>query len=97
MNTPLFTGATIVLMTRWNRDVAATLISRYRVAQWRAITTMIIDFISSPNVEAYDLSSLISVGGGGAQLAEGVGAGDVLAAAGVSFLRDGQRVKLLGE
>ena len=68
MNTPLFTGATIVLMTRWNRDVAATLISRYRVAQWRAITTMIIDFISSPNVEAYDLSSLISVGGGGAQL-----------------------------
>lgn len=30
-------------------------------------------------------------------VAEGVGAGDVLAAAGVSFLRDGQRVKLLGE
>ena len=68
MNTPLFTGATIVLMTRWNKDVAATLISRYRVAQWRAITTMIIDFISAPDVESYDLSSLISVGGGGAQL-----------------------------
>lgn len=30
-------------------------------------------------------------------VAEGVGPGDVLAAAGVSFLRDGQRVKLLGE
>lgn len=30
-------------------------------------------------------------------IAEGVGAGDILAAAGVSFLRDGQRVKLLGE
>ena len=68
MNTPLFTGATIVLMTRWNKDVAATLISRYRVAQWRAITTMIIDFISNPKVDTYDLSSLISVGGGGAQL-----------------------------
>ena len=30
-------------------------------------------------------------------VADGVGAGDVLAAAGVSFLRDGQRVKLLGQ
>lgn len=30
-------------------------------------------------------------------IADGVGAGDILAAAGVSFLRDGQRVKLLGE
>tara|TARA_R110002110_G_scaffold7200_10_gene36542 strand:- start:9672 stop:10760 length:1089 start_codon:yes stop_codon:yes gene_type:complete len=30
-------------------------------------------------------------------VAEGVRAGDILAAAGVSFLRDGQRVKLLGE
>ncbi len=68
MNTPIFTGATIVLMTRWNKDVAAKLIERYRVAQWRAITTMIIDFISNPGVEKYDLSNLVSVGGGGAQL-----------------------------
>jgi RND family efflux transporter MFP subunit len=31
------------------------------------------------------------------QVIEGVSAGDILAAAGVSFLRDGQKVKLLGE
>ncbi|MEM7426598.1 MAG: AMP-binding protein, partial [Pseudomonadota bacterium] len=68
MNTPLFTGATIVLMTRWNKDVAGRLIERYRVAQWRAITTMIIDFISNPKIGDYDLSSLLSIGGGGAQL-----------------------------
>ena len=30
-------------------------------------------------------------------VSEGVEAGDILAAAGVSFLRDGQNVKLLGE
>jgi len=30
-------------------------------------------------------------------VAEGVGAGDIVASAGVSFLRDGQKVKLLGE
>ena len=68
MNVPIFTGATIVLMTRWNKDVAAKLIERYRVVQWRAITTMIIDFISNPDLYKYNLSSLISVGGGGAQL-----------------------------
>lgn len=68
MNMPLFTGATIVLMTRWNKDVAGLLIGRYQVAQWRSITTMIIDFISNPKVDRYDLSSLLTVGGGGAQL-----------------------------
>ena len=31
------------------------------------------------------------------EVVDGVGAGDIIAAAGVSFLRDGQRVKLLGE
>ena len=30
-------------------------------------------------------------------IVEGVSAGDIVAAAGVSFLRDGQSVKLLGE
>ena len=31
------------------------------------------------------------------EIVEGVTAGDIIAAAGVSFLRDGQRVKLLGQ
>lgn len=68
MNVPIFTGGTIVLMTRWDKDVAAKLIERYRVIQWRAITAMIIDFISNPDIAGHDLSSLISVGAGGAQI-----------------------------
>ena len=31
------------------------------------------------------------------EITEGLEAGDIIAAAGVNFLRDGQRVKLLGE
>ena len=31
------------------------------------------------------------------EIVEGVAAGDIVAAAGVNFLRDGQRVKLLGQ
>lgn len=38
-----------------------------------------------------------TVDGNLVEVVEGVGAGDILAAAGVSFLRDGQRVKLLGQ
>lgn len=38
-----------------------------------------------------------SISGNLISIVEGVDAGDVIAAAGVSFLRDGQRVKLLGE
>lgn len=37
------------------------------------------------------------VSGNFVEIVEGVAAGDIIAAAGVSFLRDGQRVKLLGQ
>jgi len=68
MHVPILTGAPMVMMTRWNRDNAARLIQRHRVAQWRSITTMMIDFLAKPDIADYDLSSLISVGGGGAQM-----------------------------
>lgn len=37
------------------------------------------------------------VSGNFVEISEGVAAGDIVASAGVSFLRDGQAVKLLGE
>ena len=67
MNTPVFTGSTMIVMTRWDRAIAASLIERYRVTNWRSITTMAIDFVSNPHIENYDLSSLKGIGGGGAQ------------------------------
>jgi len=70
MNGPLCKGATLVVMSRWDRDCAARLIERQRVTNWSAITTMLVDFLSSPNLEKYDLSSLKVLGGGGAAMPE---------------------------
>jgi fatty-acyl-CoA synthase len=72
MNTPMFLGATIVLMPRWDRDTAAACIQRYRVQGWQAITTMVVDFLGNPRLDEYDLSSLVGVRGGGAAMPEAV-------------------------
>lgn len=74
MNTPIQLGATSVLMTRWDRDVAAELIQRRRVTGVTGITTMIVDFLANPNLQKYDLSSLVRIGGGGAAMPEAVAA-----------------------
>lgn len=72
MNGPIIAGGAIVLMTRWNRDVAATLIARHRVTRWRSISTMAIDMVNSPNADGYDLSSLTAIGGGGAAMPQAI-------------------------
>lgn len=68
MNAPIFTGATTVMMTRWDRVLAAKLIQRYRVTHWTNIATMAIDFLANPRLGEYDISSLELVGGGGAAM-----------------------------
>src|SRR6266571_2824516 len=70
MNGPLCKGATLVVMSRWDRDCAAMLIERLGVTNWSAITTMLVDFLSNPDLKKYDLSSLKVLGGGGAAMPE---------------------------
>jgi fatty-acyl-CoA synthase len=70
MNSPLHLGATIVLLSRWDRDCAALQIERAKVTNWSAITTMMVDFLSNPRLAQYDLSSLRVLGGGGAAMPE---------------------------
>ena len=72
MNAPLHLGATLVVLSRWDRDCAALQIERARVTNWSAITTMMVDFLSNPNLGKYDLSSLRQLGGGGAAMPEAV-------------------------
>ncbi|MGH8758371.1 MAG: long-chain-fatty-acid--CoA ligase, partial [Burkholderiales bacterium] len=72
MNQPIYRGATIVLMTRWDRDTAAELIQRYKVDGWTNITTMAIDFLSNPELGRYDITSIKHIGGGGAAMPEAV-------------------------
>jgi fatty-acyl-CoA synthase len=60
-------------MTRWDRKLAAELVQRYRITHWTNISTMVVDFLSDPEIGEYDLSSFQFVGGGGAPLPEAVG------------------------
>jgi fatty-acyl-CoA synthase len=72
MNAPLYLGATIVLLPRWDRSIAARLIERHRITHWTAITTMVVDFLSNPAIDRHDLSSLTRLGGGGAAMPEAI-------------------------
>ena len=65
---PVYLGMTVVIMPRWDRELAGRLISRYRVTHWTCIPTMIIDLFGSPNYKSFDLSSLIYLSGGGAAM-----------------------------
>ena len=73
MNAPIFTGGFAVLMTRWDRKLAAELVQRHRITHWTNTSTMVVDFLSDPEIGEYDLSSFQFVGGGGAPLPEAVG------------------------
>jgi len=71
---PLYAGATIVVLPRWDRDTAALCMQRYQVNTWQAITTMVVDFLSNPRLADYDLSSLQGIRGGGAAMPAAVAA-----------------------
>lgn len=73
MHTPIYAGGAIVMMTRWNRDDAGRFIESLRCTHWINISTMLIDFLSNPRLETYDISSLQAIAGGGAPLPAAVG------------------------
>ena len=68
----IYAGATLVVMPRWDRDLAGRLISRWKVTTWTNIPTMVIDLLGSPDFDRYDLSSLVHIGGGGAAMPQPV-------------------------
>ncbi|TLS36910.1 long-chain fatty acid--CoA ligase [Pseudalkalibacillus caeni] len=73
MHMPIFGGSTMVLMTRWNRNTAAKLIKEQGCTHWVTISTMLIDFLANSELKAEDLSSLMSISGGGAAFPKAVG------------------------
>lgn len=70
---PLMGGGTVVVMARWDRDVARTLIRERGVTIWTNTATMVIDLMGSPRFDPADLRTLRSVTGGGASLPAAVG------------------------
>ncbi len=72
LHASIWVGGTLVVMPRWDRDVAGWLISRWQVTNWTNIPTMVIDLLGSPEFANYDLSSLRYIGGGGAAMPQAV-------------------------
>ncbi|MGA9334883.1 MAG: long-chain-fatty-acid--CoA ligase, partial [Rudaea sp.] len=72
VNAVVFRGATMVVMTRWDRRCAAMLIERYKVTTWTAIPAMLIDFLAQTDLAAFDLRSMQLLTGGGAAMPKAV-------------------------
>jgi fatty-acyl-CoA synthase len=69
---PVLAGSTVVVLPRWDRELAGRAISRYGVTHFTCIPTMIIDLFGSPNYKSFDLSSLRYLSGGGAAMPQAV-------------------------
>ena len=72
MHASIYGGTTLVIMPRWDRELAGHLMSRWRVTHWTNIPTMVIDLLASPNFDKFDVSSLVYIGGGGAAMPQAV-------------------------
>ncbi len=59
-------GGTLVLMRRWNAETALDLVERERVTGLSGVPTMAWELVTSPSAPDHDLSSLRSLGSGGA-------------------------------
>ncbi len=68
----IYSGATSVLLPRWDRELAGRMISKYKVTHWTCIPTMIIDLFASPHYKSFDLGSLTYLSGGGAAMPQAV-------------------------
>jgi fatty-acyl-CoA synthase len=68
----VYAGTTVVLMPRWERDLAGRLLSRHRVTHFTCIPTMIIDLFGSPHYKSFDLKGLRYLSGGGAAMPHAV-------------------------
>ncbi len=70
---PLYAGASLVVLTRWNRTAALDLIEKLQCTHWINITAMVIDLLNEEELSQRNLTSLLVVGGGGAPLPKAVG------------------------
>ena len=61
-------GGKLVLMYRWDAKTALTLIEQERVTSMSGVPVMSRELITHPDFSSHDLSSLMTLGGGGAQL-----------------------------
>ena len=61
-------GGKMILMYRWDPKEALVLIERERVSSMSGVPVMSRELITHPDFDSHDLSSLMTLGGGGAQI-----------------------------
>lgn len=61
-------GRKVVAMHKWDAEKALAIIQREKVTHFSGVPTMAYELVNSPNYDKYDLSSLRSIGGGGAAM-----------------------------
>ncbi|MEQ8693044.1 MAG: class I adenylate-forming enzyme family protein [Pseudomonadales bacterium] len=61
-------GRKVVAMYKWEAEKALAIIDREKVTHFSGVPTMAYELVNSPNYDKYDLSSLRSIGGGGAAM-----------------------------
>lgn len=68
LHLPIFVGGTLVVLPRWERDLALQLISRQKIGHAAIPPTAVIDMLSHPDLARFDLSSLRRITAGGAAM-----------------------------
>ena len=68
LNGGLASGAAMVIMTRWDRDLVPSLFKHYGVTMWSAAPTMVVDALAAPGFDASAFDGLKVVTGGGAKM-----------------------------
>ncbi len=61
-------GRKVVGMYKWDAEKALGIIEREHITHFSGVPTMAYELVNSPNYDKYDLSSLRSIGGGGAAM-----------------------------
>ena len=61
-------GRKVVGMFKWDAEKALAIIEREGITHFSGVPTMAYELVNSPNYDNYDLSSLRSIGGGGAAM-----------------------------
>ena len=74
MNVAISTAATFVIMSRWDRKAAASLIKQNNVTSWSTVPTAVIDLLNTEGLVASDLRSMRLIFGGGSAMPEAVAA-----------------------
>jgi fatty-acyl-CoA synthase len=68
----VYWGSTVVVLPRWDRELAGRSFAAHSITHFTCIPTMIVDLLASPNFALFDLARLRYLSGGGAAMPHAV-------------------------